>query len=856
MSSVNSPDYYLKKEREVYKKSVGMQRRTDFASARREIPVDEKTILYTSFHGRGMVCNPYALFKYIKSEERFNDYKHVWVLDNLENHQCEIEEYQDDENVIFVQFHSQEYMWYLASAKYLINNVTEQSYFVPKKEQIVINTWHGIPLKHLGYDTPDGIISSNNSIRNFLFADYILSPCKFMTDVVYGDSYKLKGAYEGKIIETGYPRCDLVLNSDRKNVIKKLQKYGVDIDPEKKIILYAPTWRGAKYANPKIDLTVEKNLMNTIEMLVDTSEYQVLFKPHQVVYKNLQEKGLLEPSFVPASVDPNELLSITDILISDYSSIFFDFLVTGRPILFFVPDMEEYANERGFYFKFENLPGPVSDKEEEIAKWIIDISKDSNKYWCLFDKEKYLEAQNLYTGKDDGNASKRVVDAIFNNDRSDLIEYKNEKIKLLFHLDIARVNGITSALINLFNNIDYEKYDVTLNLILPKDDASIIEKINKNVRALLRVGATISTLNETALKDFCNDRAIVDTDRTPFFPRKMYEDEFIRCFGRVKYDFIVNFSGYNGFWTNVLSLYKGGKKLIWLHNDLKAELEERIIDGKRIFEKNLPQVFKYYNYADKLVGCSKATMLINREKLGTELIYDKFTYMHNLLDINKIEEMLKDDSKVIYLDGREYWCNCENMGDIDDGKEVELIPLPEEKNINFINVARLSPEKNQENLIRAFAKVYKKVQRARLYILGEGPLKNHLLGVVKELNLVGKVIITGNVDNPFIFEKKSQCFVLPSYHEGFPMVLLEARTIGLPIIVSNFSTVEDCLFKDGQYLTEMGENDIYMALEAFIEGKVPNNYVFDAYEYNKMCIKEFDKIIEDSLEKKNEDKNL
>ena len=232
-----------------------------------------------------------------------------------------LDQYQNDKRVRFVLFGSDEYVEALASCKYLINNVTFPQYFIKREGQIYINTWHGTPLKSMGYDMVEGNSGSANTVRNFLHADYLLSANEVMTKM-YLKSYKLEGILPGKVIEEGYPRNDFLLNTKREEEIRLLRSYGISVEDDKEIILFAPTWResenGAAQVNPEELLDVKKLL----EEKIDTSKYQILIKPHQFVYKQLKDleeyKGLL----VPATLDANQIMSAVDILISDYSSIF------------------------------------------------------------------------------------------------------------------------------------------------------------------------------------------------------------------------------------------------------------------------------------------------------------------------------------------------------------------------------------------------------------------------------------------------------------------------------------------------------------------------------------------------------
>lgn len=824
-----------------YKSDNNFQKRVNYANARKKYSVDEKMIMYSSFYGRGMCCNPYALFCYMYNDVRFSQYVHVWVLDKLKNHKAEITMYKGDKNVIFVEFESEDYFMYLAKAKYLINNSTEQVYFSKKDEQVLLNTWHGTPLKTMGFDIPGGGSSIGNTLRNFLMDDFLLSSNSLMTKM-YKKAYKLDNIYEGTIIETGYPRCDTLYKTDKKEFCDKLNSWGINVDANRKIVLYAPTWKGVKFGDPNTDISKDLQFIEKMYEYLDPSEYQVLFKPHQAVYKRMLELNLSVDKCIPAYVDANEILSITDILISDYSSIFFDFLVTRRPILFYIPDLEEYQEERGLYYSVESLPGPITADREKIGEWLKEISENIDSYKKQFKYENYENAVNIFVSKEDGKVCERVVNRVFFGEKTDDINLEHTKKKILMHVDTLKPNGITSAAINMLRGLDYEKYDVSLVANVPNNASDVWNKIPSEVRAFCRVGTIVTTLEEFAIKEYCNDNAIIISDDFDAFPKNIFELEFKRTYGDCKFDYILNYSGYSGYWSNIYYTQKNSKNFIWMHADLKSELDNRIVDGVKIFAKSLPQVFKHYKNMYKIVGCSEASMKINRENLSDDDTYDKFTFMRNMIDYKRIIDC-KDDGVVLEIDGNEFLaindeqqeCFC---------RTISMVPLPEKNNINFVTVGRLSIEKNHENLIKAFKRINDEVPNTRLYILGDGPLKGELRMLINRLNLNGKVILTGNLDNPFYIENRCNCFILPSFYEGMPMVLLEARTLKLPIIVSNFTSVTDCSYENGQLIIEMQENDIYNGMKAYISGNVPNEFEFDPVNYNKECIAEFERILE------------
>ena len=363
----------LKRARDEAKYNLTEELREKYADFL-DSPIKEKCILYEAFGGRGMTCSPHAIFKYLLTQTEFQEYLHVWVIDDFSDNEPWMGLYRDDPNVKFIKFQSVEYREYLATAKYLINNVSFPGYFTKRKEQIFVDTWHGIPLKTIGFDIPAGKVSAGNTVRNFLAADYLIAPNHFMTEI-YENAFKMKNLYPGKILEIGQPRNDSYFHTDREAIFKKLQMAGVEADPKKKLILYAPTWKGSRYSSPDTSLDAYEKMIRTIEENVDTREYQVLVKPHQIVYYHIKDTVGITGQYIPATVDTNELLRATDVLISDYSSIYFDYLVSKKPILFFIPDLAEYKNYRGLYFGIDKLPGPVAETYEQLGDYVKDAER-------------------------------------------------------------------------------------------------------------------------------------------------------------------------------------------------------------------------------------------------------------------------------------------------------------------------------------------------------------------------------------------------------------------------------------------------------------------------------------------------
>ena len=834
-------------------KSGPVRRRSRYARYYETLRIDENTVLYEAFAGRGMLCNPYAIFKYLMTEAAFSGLKHVWVLDNPEQHRLLIEEYRSYPNVTFVKYESRTYLKYLCKAKYLVNNSTFPPYFTKKTGQIYINTWHGIPLKTLGFDMPDGNLTCANTIRNFLQTDFLLAANSFLSKI-FLESYKLQGLFEGKIIEAGYPRTDLLVLADRQEMIQKLKLYGVGAKAEQKIILYAPTWKGKTFGKPDDSIHTYLAFKEYVESRIDTSEYQILVKPHQSVYQANKQQIDQYDCFVPAMIDATELLAITDILITDYSSIYFDYLPTNRPVFFYIPDLEAYSDYRGLYFPIEDLPGPATANLDTLCVWLKSTQNVMEEK-----KEKFVEIRDWSIVLEPGKITEKVIQIVFKGEKEPVFiksaDSKRKK-KILFHRGSMRVNGISTSFLSLLKNIDYDKYDVSA-VVSPtrkEEEQSLIFSIDPRVRVLTRSSTLNVTLFEDIHQKIISNYGLNQKRRDSRLFEKAFGREYKRCFGDSKFDYIMDFDGYRIFYNLIYFQQKTASVGIWQHSDMFAEQVKKFD-----WLKNL---FTLYPFFDTIISCSQAIMEVNRKNLSTDETFKKFTYAKNTFDFHRVVQGAMEDSFVVY--GEKAYCyiagtrteaissaklvplelsdrtlnKCKSPNGILEIQYTERDWRPE-KTLRFATMGRLSVEKNHECLIKAFYKFQLDYPNSILYIIGEGLLRKKLEDQISKLKLQTKVILTGNLKNPFALLKHCDCFVLPSLHEGQPMVIQEVRVLKLPIIVSNFSSVNGSLIENGQLMIEPTEDGIYSGLKAYVAGEVPTEYTFDAERYNREAYGEF-----------------
>ncbi|EJS09096.1 hypothetical protein IKM_00271 [Bacillus mycoides] len=810
-----------------YSNDQGFKRTVKYTDFYVKLDLDEKVILYESFHGKGMTDSPYAIFKKIIDNPEYKDYTHVWALNDGNNFYAK--RYENKKNVKFVKVHSEEYLKYLTTAKYLINNTTFPPYFQKKEGQIYVNTWHGTPIKTLGKDMKGEIGQHKNIQRNFMHCDYILNPNKFTADTIV-NSHDLEGLYNGYVVDEGYPRIDLTLQVNPEEVQEYLKEF-VEIDETKKIILYAPTWRGGvnQVSNIKDEINnIVKKMYSEIP-----SDYQLLLKVHTLTYKFIKDDESLREICIPDWVDSNELMSIVDVLVTDYSSIFFDYMVTEKPIIFLTYDKEAYEEQRGLYVQLEDMPGPICYTVDEVVRSIEKIESVKNDY-----SFKYQEILKEYCYHDDGNATARAIEIIFRGKHTENV-YKvtNENKKnILMYCGGFLNNGITTSVINLLNNIDYSKYNVA---VIDKGKYDQISRdnfnqINSNVKRFYRVGSLNTTLKESYQNNYVMKMGLKNERAQKALPKQLYKREISRLFGNAEFDIAIDFSGYVPFWTLLFAFGDFKKRNIYQHNDMWAEYSKKI-KGKFKHRANLNIIFPLYKEFDKIVAVAEHTRNLNRKNLKDYITLKQGVYVHNAIDPNKVLKQI-EEGDIYKYDGKEYLLKENIHG---NGKlEIRGIEMPQKENINFVNMGRLSPEKDQKKLIHAFAKVTELYDNIRLYIIGDGVLKEELENLVREKNLEDKVIFTGQMSNPFLLINQCDCFVLSSNHEGQPMVLLEALILGKPIIATDIAGSRSILEKGYGDLVENNITGLVIGMQKFILSKTSFKE-FDFQKYNGHALEMF-----------------
>lgn len=362
-------------------------------------PMVQNWVLFESFFGKSYSDSPKYIYEYLSANAP-SKYKFIWVI-NKKGTKIPFRHKK-------VKRFSIRYFYYLARCGYMVFNSRQPAWVVKREGNIFLQTWHGTPLKRLVFDIDD-ISSATPKYKQEVYKqsrawDYLIAANGFSSE-----TFKRCFLFENTMLDTGYPRNDILHSPDR-DQIAAIIKNRLGIPKDKKTILYAPTWRDDEfYAKGQYKFELQLNLDMMKQELGD--EYVLLLRTHYFIADSLDVSHLSGFAYNLSKYDDiSELYLISDILITDYSSVFFDFANLKRPMLFFTYDLEKYRDVlRGFYIDIEKeVPGPLVYTSEEVVESIKDIDSIREKY-----QDRYEEFYNRFCGWEDGQASKKVVESVF-----------------------------------------------------------------------------------------------------------------------------------------------------------------------------------------------------------------------------------------------------------------------------------------------------------------------------------------------------------------------------------------------------------------------------------------------------------
>ncbi|MST56361.1 glycosyltransferase [Pyramidobacter sp. SM-530-WT-4B] len=776
-----------------------------YVFCRGHLPLKNKGILLQSRYGDDFGGNIFYLLKELSNNYPGYTLYLAYIPKTKSKYTALLKHYHIN-NVHLIRLHRFTYWRLLGTCKYLINDVTFHACFIKRRGQQYLNTWHGTPLKKMGLDEAKTAYNFGNMQRNFFASDYLLCPSGYMTELMV-KAYSLDHLFEGKILNEGYPRNAVFF--DKARALEVRHALGLS---EKQIIVYMPTWRGNSNTDKSETYTAQlQSYLDELDAKLNDNQF-FFVKLHPLATAEVSIDQYKHIRHMPEEYETYDFLNAADCLVTDYSSVMFDFACSGKNIILFTYDENEYLQDRGLYISIVTLPFVQAKTVDQLIS-------------AINTRPHYLE-DNFIRGiveHENSQSVKRVCAQFlgYDYDCKTVQLPSNGKTNVFIYLELIK-NGITSAAFDLLHTIDLEKRNYFAVYKLSPATYENREKLNDlpSHMGLL----SIDTLEKTVMELFALffyykfnwSFSIIN-----HFVAKSYQRMFMKYYGNIPHDIFIQFVGYG---RDPLNLFlQAPKKFVFVHNDMKKELSE-----KKVQHKNT--LLTCYRKYDKVVGVSSASTNIAAEIAGHA---HDFRTVHNCFDYRGTTSRGNMDVEL------DVTTDCQTMNA--DG----INGILRSSGNKFISIGRFSPEKEHLRLLDAFNMYWADHQDSQLIIIGGyGDSYRHTLNYARKLPCTRNVCLIKSINNPISILKRCNLFVLSSSHEGLPVVFFEADCLGVPILSTNIDGPREILTQyQGGLLVEESAEALYRGMLEFDAGNImPLN--INMQEYNQRCIDEFEALFE------------
>lgn len=784
------------------KKYMKYYNKTKYLSIYEKTSVVDKTVLLESQQGKNLNGNIFYLLKELMRNKEYKDYKVFLSVDEncVKKFKLLLNKYTLNPNIIIIG--SIKYFKVLSSAQYLITDTSFIPNFIKKDNQIILNVWHGIPLKHLGKKDNSGLHSIGNVQKNFIVSDYLLYPNEYMMDHMIED-YMLENICTAKCLLHGYPRNEIFYKPKNEEIINKYDLNNMEI------IGYMPTWRGT-IGNIDDEISIINKFFRKLDVnLNDNQKLLVNLHPFMNDIMDYSEFQHIMP--FPCEYETYEVLNICDQLVTDYSSVFYDYANTRRKIILFTYDLEEYINDRGIYIPIDSLPFPIVETVEDL---INEINSSKN-----YDDTNFISTYCLY---DNQQATSNILRFIFKGEEKvKVLSIKNNSKKnILMYVGNLDKNGITTSLMNLLQTIDTEKYNyyLTFNARNIAKNKDILKKLPDNINYISMLGMMNGSIIQKIILVLSRKFKSFKYFDLPVFD-KLYQYEIRRCFHNISFSNVIQFNGYEFKYELMFGRFESNR-IIYVHSNMIEEIKTR--------HNQHPNVLKYaYNNYDKVA-------IVTKDMKEPTLLFcddeNRIKQVRNIIDYQKVLKMAQEEIKFDDV-------TCSNI----ELSNLKLVLSSDAK--KFITIGRFSQEKGHIRLLDCYNQLSKNYPNTYFIIIGgAGKLYDETLDYIKSLDCSDKVICIKSVSNPYPILKKCDYFVLASYYEAFGLVLAEANILGLPVFSTDILGPRGFMKKYNGLLVDNSNDGILHGMKMMLEEKVQVMDV-DYEKYNQEAIEEFESLL-------------
>ncbi len=779
------------------------------------LPIIPKTILLESEHGKVFNGIIFQLTLHLATMTCYQDYTII-----VSGWESRIPIFKEKlarygvNNVQFCAYRSDSYFRVLASAQYLINDTSFIPCFIKKEGQVYLNTWHGTPLKTLGKSVVGQQHAIGNIQKNFLMANYLLMP-NVLTDQALREDYMLDNLATGKRLFGGYPRNTVFfLPSDVTEIREEL---GLT---DKRVYAYLPTYRGTIDAGKtgKSDIYLLHYFYQLDKLLSD--DECLLVNLHPLAKSSVNFDEFKHIRAFPENRETYDVLTASDLLITDYSSVFFDFACSRKKIILFTYDKEEYLRDRGMYFSMDTLPFPQVSTPEALLQ---ECRTPKN-----YDDKAFLKTYCRYEGAD---ATEKLCRHVILGEKclKEKAFPTNGKKNVLIYAGNLAQNGITTALLNLLNSIDLTRrnYIVLADFAKVSRYASTLLRLPAGTTYLLHHGEMNMTLPEFRWNTLFRLR-LLSAKRFVRRIKRRFEQDTLRTIVSPRIDTVIQFNGYEDDVLLWLSTFKC-RRMVYAHSDMCHEIAMKGNSRKDVLQY-------VYDTVNHVVAVTPDLMASTQSLTSTGRTID---VVRNMICYREILAKSTDapafDSDTVSTHSLE---------------QIEEI-LANASRKKLVSVGRFAPEKGHLRLLDAFKRVVSKEPTAILFIIGGYSLQDwyeRTVNHIAALGLQDNVVLIRKVSNPFPFVKACDGFVLSSFYEGFGLVLAEADILGLPVISTDITGPRLFMQEHGGTLVANNEDGLYEGMLKLLNDEIkPINVDYEAY--NRVNVRAFENLFKEKKRK-------
>lgn len=751
--------------------------------------IDDNLVYVESRQGNDFTGNVLRIVEELSTGNYGNFKIHVYAKPEV---QSKIKELQKNYSLKIDKFISKESSatMTLEKAKYIISDYNLPIKYVKREGQVFLNTWHEIPFKLIGKDNVVEEHLIGDLQYPLLCSDYMIFPNEYMVEKL-ANAYMIEKIFPGNALMEGFPKNSVFLDDNKRKTLKtelNLEAYD--------IFAYLPEFSENIIKQDFIDLLekFDENLKENQLLFVKLPKNIVLSK-----FNHIRE--------FPIAYEPYDILNLADILITNHSSVIFDFANTGRKILLFKPE------ESGqFYIPLSDLPFPKVDNIEELLSELNSPKQ--------YDDTDFINKFCKYTRID---SASKICGHVFKNENvCNEVKIKNDKENVLIYVGSLWNNGITSSFMNLLSNIDTDRYNFFLSFRqwdknIVENHEEIFRRLPENVDLLPFSTRFIPTRGEHSIREkfFYSEKDMKFNNKLA----RLFKRTFDRQYFPLNFKIVINYDGYNKN-ESLIFAHSGFKNAVWVHNDMIQEIKTRQ-------NQNLNILREAYSKYDNVCVVSK-DLIEPTSKISSRT--DNIRIIHN---INNHENIINNSKKEIQLDPTTIVYSQH-----DDIKDIFS-----KKGPKFITIGRFSPEKGHKRLINAFNEFCRDYPDSQLIIIGgHGNLFEDTIELVKSIEYGGNITLINGISNPMPILKRCDLFILPSFYEGWGIVIMEADTLDIPVIATDVVGTQWLRDYEGN-LVENSQDGILNGMYEFMKGNI-STLNMDYDEFNREIINEFYDLID------------